>query len=282
MAIAQIDQDPDEKQLLVLVGSLITTIREYNHQITGLLQLGQAENRSTAELLAEMIQKLGAGSKATASRLDSIRSELENTALADDIRVVRVRLRECADAVISEIDRERKCSASLISTLEQQLSGSGSPRKKSKTNALDPVTGLPSFNAASDALDQDTGRHNAYLVAVMADRVSAISSRWGFVVGDHVLCSVSARLRKALTANDRVYRRRGPALMAIVLRDNGIEGVRREIARIWNKTEDETISVGKVSVTVSISASWSVFALQPREGMERKLEMFLTGRRLKI
>ncbi len=74
VAIAQIDQDPDEKQLLVLVGSLITTIREYNHQITGLLQLGQAENRSTAELLAEMIQKLGAGSKATASRLDSIRS----------------------------------------------------------------------------------------------------------------------------------------------------------------------------------------------------------------
>ncbi len=156
-----------------------------------------------------------------------------------------------------------------------------SARRRVETNALDPVTGLPSFNAASDALDQDTGRHNAYLVAVMADRVSAISSRWGFVVGDHVLCSVSARLRKALTANDRVYRRRGPALMAIVLRDNGIEGVRREIARIWNKTEDETISVGKVSVTVSISASWSVFALQPREGLERKLEMFLTGKAAK-
>lgn len=276
-AIDDLENDPPEEELLVLCGSVITQICEYNERATAFMRRLDQEHRSTAELLAQTIRSLASGSKETVENLDWIRSELEQASLVDDLKMVRLRLHQCAAKVVEEIDRERTQLAALLSGIGRP----GATREPSEDAeagfATDPVTGLPGREAGVLKLKQSTDSADSWMVPVVATRVRAINGRWGFAAGDQILRSVAERLRNGLSAKDHVYRWRGATMVAVLSRHGNIEEVRREIARIWNKPGEELISVGNKSVMVPLLTNWSVYPLHRSTDWERKLDTFVVS-----
>jgi diguanylate cyclase (GGDEF)-like protein len=125
------------------------------------------------------------------------------------------------------------------------------------------VTGLPKREAAESAfaeLARTGGRK--YLVTVVIDRLQSINNRFGNAVGDQVLKIMAEYVAQHLGA-DGLFRWSGPALVAILRRQESIDRVRTEMKRIIDVRLDKLFDLGGRSALVPITVSWSVIGLVP-------------------
>ncbi len=109
----------------------------------------------------------------------------------------------------------------------------------------------------------------------VVNRVQAVNARFGYAIGDQVLAIAAQQIRAALSADDKVCRWQGPALLAILTRPENLMTVRDEIRRFADKKLEKTFVVGTRSVLLPISTSWTVFPIAaPVEALLRKIEIF--------
>jgi diguanylate cyclase (GGDEF)-like protein len=141
---------------------------------------------------------------------------------------------------------------------------------------LDAATGLPAKKEALKALQTALGApQNKFVVVAVVSRVQAVNARFGYAVGDRVLATFAEHLKKNLGATDQLYRWHGPAVIALLDRADRIEEVRTEMRRFADVKLEKTIEVGARTVLLPISASWSVFAVEPTlDALLKRLEAF--------
>ncbi len=251
------------EEMLVIAGALASSIKDYGERTTRFVRAHGAEYQQMVATLMQTIASVTQASDRTVTRLHDIEKQLERASVIEDVRALRHKLNQCLESIQEEIHEQERNDAAK--ELEQALQASHARLSESLTSSAsteDPVTGLPGRAAAEEALAEAGHKKNEHFaVAVVANRVQVINSRFGYSVGDRVLRHVSEAYRNALSADDLLFRWQGPSFLAILRRPSNIEEVRKEIARIASSRAEELVEIGNRTVLLPVSASWTVFPM---------------------
>jgi GGDEF domain-containing protein len=109
----------------------------------------------------------------------------------------------------------------------------------------------------------------------VVNRVQAVNARFGYSIGDQVLAAAAQQFREGLAAHDKIFRWQGPALLAVLNRNQEIDSIRSEVRRFAEKKKEKTFLIGSRSVLLPISTSWTVLPVgQTYDVLMRKIEIF--------
>jgi GGDEF domain-containing protein len=255
--------DPDN--ILVIAGSIASTIKEYGERGTRCFRAQSAEYQHIVSMLTDTIATLSQGTDRSVKGLREIEKQIERASLIEDVRAVREKLSHCLEALQEEIRGQQMLTATTTKELEQTVADSQARLASGPQGlALDQVTGLPGRSAAQaaivEAIQQGKDR---FAVIFVASRLQGINTRFGYAVGDRVLRKMCAHFRAGLSPHDKLFRWRGPGLLAILTRSQSVEGVRREIARLASVQNEDLVEMNGRSVSLSMSANWTVYPVGP-------------------
>jgi GGDEF domain-containing protein len=273
----QIGPDTLMSEVLVAVGGALRAMEDYNRRTSKFVRRQNAELQNMVSMLTQTVITIGASEETSVSKLQEIEKSIERAQMLEDIQLLKLRLGECLEVVRQEAMRQKTEGEAALATLQQELDNS---RERIGTFTapvdLDAATGLPAKKEALKALQEALGApQNKYLVVAVVSRVQAVNARFGYAVGDRVLSSFAEHCKNNLGASDRLYRWHGPAVLALLNRSERIEKVRTEIRRFADIKLEKTIEVGARTVLLPVSASWSVFALEPPlDALMKRLEAF--------
>ncbi len=261
----------------IVVGEVLRALEDYNRQTSKFLHIQNAELQKMIAMLSQTLIAVGASSDASVAKLQEIEKALEQARILEDIHAVKAQLGECLRSVRSEAQRRTAEGKVVLESLQQELAqsqellGGGSAHLN-----LDPATGLPDKTEASKRLQESAASpEGKFLLIAVVDRVQAVNARFGYAIGDQVLAGVADYFCGSLSAEDKIYRWQGPALLAILNRTGAIATVRNEVARFAEKRLEKTFVIGSRSVLLPISTSWTIFPIAPPvDALLRKVEIF--------
>ena len=102
-----------------------------------------------------------------------------------------------------------------------------------------------------------------YIVTAVLDRLQSLNARFGQHVGDRVLRALAQRLQDSFEDSDVLFRWNGPAIIAMLWRDESIEDVRKSVRHIFDTPFEKEFDIGGRNVLIPIGAAWSVIGLIP-------------------
>ncbi len=148
--------------------------------------------------------------------------------------------------------------------------------------ADDAVTGLGGPGAALGELAAQWGRRKGVWAVVFGiERMTSINARFGFQAADELLSKLSAHLRENLSGTDRLFRWRGPHLMAVIERDPAYGPPRIEMSRLAAWRTEHSIVLRHRDALVAVSVMWEIFPLSDFGGIEdvvTAVDGFVTAR----
>jgi GGDEF domain-containing protein len=264
-------------ELLVVVGGALRAMEDYNQRTGKFVRRQNTELQHMLSMLTKTIITIGASSEQSVSKLQSIEKSIESTQKVEDIQILKLRLGECLEAVRDESERQQRDGRDALANLKKELESSQELTGSTKVRPnLDEATGLPgkaeAGRAIRAALESPQGK---FVVIAVCSRVQAVNARFGYTVGDRMLGAFAEHFKKGLSASDQLFRWQGPALVALLERQERIDRVRTEIRRFADAKFDQTTEVGQRTVLIPISASWSIFPLAPPlDAVMKQLEAF--------
>jgi diguanylate cyclase (GGDEF)-like protein len=269
------DETPPE-EVLIIVAEAVEAFREYSERTTRYRKAQAAEYQQMVAMFTDTITATSHASDRTVGRLQDIERKIERAAVIEDVRVLRMQLNECLESIREEI----RCQESERSASKSQMpeaDPASSTTKVSQVQETDAVTGLPGRAAAERALEEARTRGGQwYAVAVIANRLASINSRFGYGVGDRLLRKLSDGVRAGLSAEDRVFRWSGPCLVALLLRTTPEHELRTELQRITSAFKEDLVEIGNRSVLLPMSAIGAVFPLkEPTRVICEKIDGFV-------
>jgi diguanylate cyclase (GGDEF)-like protein len=267
-------------ELLVVAGAVAASLREYGERTTRYVRAQSAEYQQMLSMLTETIATMTQGSERSITRLRDIEKQLESASIIEDVRTIRLKLGQCLESLREEVEAQENTAAVTATELRESIARSHAYLESVVGEVQrDPVTGLPGRQAAEAAFaEAAASTRSYYVIAFIADRIQAINSRFGYAVGDRVLRKICSHFRGALSADDHIFRWRGPSFVALVESGPAISDVRREVAQIWGTKMDELTQVGSRSVLLPISATCAVFPMTRTVGMlTEKIDQFVTS-----
>ena len=240
-----------------------------------------SEFRNAAETLSRIAAGVGTCLERSRQRLNVLADRLDEAAEIDVVRALRLRLSECAHSARAEAMLQKTDAEETAAALQQQIAAIQERAVAAGGfSDADPVTGLPSQQAAETALGvlaRKPGKR--YVVIAVVNRIQPINARFGREVGDQVLRTFKENLERQLVPGDRLFRWTGPALIALLERTEPLEAVRAEVRRLSDaSTGNRMIDVGGRQVMITVAAGWSVFMLiQPVTTAFRQIQTFIAS-----
>jgi GGDEF domain-containing protein len=281
--LAGLEENTPAQEILVLAGQAVKTLEEYNTRATRRMR-GQCEDlQNMVAMLTKTMATIASGSQATITRLQDIEGQLQKASMLEDFHAVKIRMSECLDVLRTEIVRHRSESAKQVSEM-----GSVVQRLRSRTaftpeelGRLDPLTKLPERAAAEAALSNAVkGSKVVYAAVFVTDRLDMINARFGRNVGDDVLLFFCRHVAQGLAPGNRLFRWTGPAILAVLDRDEPISAVREAMNRLFAKRLTITVTVENRSVMLAVPAKWMVFSAQevrPLPRLVKSIDVFVHG-----
>ena len=264
-------------ELMLIVGGVLHSMEEYNQRTSKFVRRQSTELQHMVSMLTQTVISIGSSSDRSVAKLQEIDKSIERVSQVEDIQILKLRLGECLEAVREEASRQKRDGASALHALKGELEHA-QERMGSFTlrHELDACTALPMKADAQAAIEAAmSSAHPTYLLIAVCSRVQAINARFGYAVGDHVLAAFADHFRKGLSARDKLYRWHGPALVALLERSERIDRVRSEIRQFADTKLEKTIEVGRRTVLIPISASWSLLPVAaPMEAFLRQIDAF--------
>ncbi len=274
----EVEQAESTAHALLLSGEAVHSMEVYNRGIEAFVRNQGQEFRQIMRMLSHSLLEVSQASDTASAKLRQIEKEIESVSRLDELALIRARLNESLHALAEENARQRKQASALTGHLREQLTAVCSKAE----HHLDPVTGLPDSAAAvaeiEEVLAGGGGRGAVYVAVFRLERLDAINSRYGFAAGDRILLVCAQQLAQRLGAGDKLYRWRGPALLAILQRPVRLQDVRLEVSRIASKRHEELIEIGNRTVLLPLSCAATTIALLEHassESVVRTVEGFL-------
>jgi GGDEF domain-containing protein len=265
-------------ELLVVVGRSLRAMEDYNQRTSKFIRRQSTELQHIVSMLTKALITIGSSSEQSVTRLQDIEKSIESTQAVEDIKILKLRLKECLEAVHEEAQRQRQDGQNTLVTMQQELD---SAHKRIGSVPITPAemdtaTGLPGQQEAERAIRRAVGSPaHKFLVVAVCSRVHAVNARFGYSVGDRVVAALAEHFRKSLSAKDQIYRWRGPTLVALLERAERIDQIRTEIRNFADARIDKTMEIGQRTVLIPISAAWVVFpVLPPLDVFLRQIEIF--------
>ncbi len=240
-------------------------MQDYGRRTTQFIKAENIELVAMIETLIETVLHLGAPNGRSIPLLRELGASLPKASSINDIRTLKIRLAECLEGVRREAAEQRRRAVMPpreIPSGEKETSASQPDPSDENPQQLDPVTNLPMRPDAESAIRESMqDSRAAFAVTFVVDRIYSINGRFGSSVGDQVLQSFVERLRKGLTATDRIFRWAEASFIALLERTEDEPEVRRQIERILFRRFEEIFAVGSRSVLLPISATWGIVPL---------------------
>lgn len=277
---------PAPSEVLVMAGAVVKTMEEYNSRTSKFVHAQCAELQTMIAMLTKTMTTLASGSEVSVTRLQSIEKQLHKASMIEDFQTARLRLSECLEGLRGEIVRQKEESAQTVSNLKTELVKSHERRaplteRPENQGETDPVTGLPQRPEAEAALlviAQQNRR--VYAVIFVIERLELINVRFGYAAGDQVLVLFSQHLSQNLSRADHLFRWSGPAMLALLEREEPTKQVREEVARITSQRLEKTVLLGSRSVLLPVGASWAIFPVadfRPVQLLFHQFDSFVQG-----
>lgn len=256
------------ENLLIMAGSAVQTMENYNLRMSMLIRKQAAELQSVIAMVTETALKIGGESSRSAQRLQEIGNHFEKAGSLDDLKALKAHLGECLNSFREEVDRQKRESDSAIQSLQRQVGQSAAeitlPSGLTSGEPPDPVTGLPCKPVALQAMQAaaESGMR-LYVVAMVVKGVQSVNTRFGFEVGDRILRTFKDNLERHLSRKDKLFRWEGPAILALMDRPEPVGQVRTQIRRILDGRLEQNFTVDGRSVLIPIHADFLIFPLMP-------------------
>ncbi|MBI4902538.1 MAG: diguanylate cyclase [Acidobacteria bacterium] len=248
-----IQQDP--RGLLLAVGGILRTMQMYAKQSETTLAGTKREYQQITGIMARALARVFVDNDQVVAGLGSVEQRLEAVSRVDDIRTIKSELEGCLRSVQAECQRQER--------LKQQLKEAAAiatehPLVVNSFDELgeDPVTGLPSAEAADQMLRETMVLGEDFYIAVLRlDSLQLIINRYGQASADSFLMEGSVLLAQGLTPDDTLFRWRGSCMLALLRRRKSLEAVRAEMDRLVARMREQTVTFDKRSVLFKVAIS---------------------------
>jgi len=267
------------ENLLIMAGSIVQTMENYNAGVSMLIRKQAAELQSVIAMVTETALKIGGESMRSAQRLQEIGNHFEKAGSFDDLKSLKSHLGECLNSFRQEVERQKRESDSAIQSLQRQVGRSGAEIPVTSNDMPDPTTGLPCKPGALETMQAaaESGMR-LYVVAMVVKGVQSVNTRFGFEVGDRMLRTFKDNLERHLSRKDKLFRWDGPAIVALMDRPEPVGQVRTQIRRILDGRLEQNFTVDGRSVLIPIHADFLIFPLMPPMAQAvRQIQKFVGG-----
>ncbi|HVW09901.1 MAG TPA: diguanylate cyclase [Bryobacteraceae bacterium] len=275
----RLSAEASSENLLIMAGSVVQTMENYNHGVSTLIRKQAVELQSVVAMVTETALKIGGETTRSAQRLQEIGNHFEKAGSFDDLKTLKAHLGECLNSFRQEVERQKRESDSAIQSLQRQVGNRASEIPASSNEATDPTTGLPGQPAALQAMQAaaESGMR-LYVVAMVVKGMQSVNTRFGFEVGDRMLRTFKENLERHLSRKDKLFRWEGPAIVALMDRTEPVGQVRGQIRRILDGRLEQNFSVDGRSVLLPIHADFLIFPLMPPMSQAvRQIQKFVGG-----
>jgi len=261
---ARFSGEPKSEQLPLAAGAIGQALAAYNQTVTDFVHRQGSELQNMISMLTATIMSLGSGSELSTRNLGVIETQLKSASALDDIRSLRVRLQECLNHVREEAQRQRDETKISIDSLRHELASSRNRLEHHGVTATtDPVTGLAVRSAAEAAIQEAAEAPGSqYVMVAVLGKMQAINSRFGYVVGDEVLCEFAARIAGRLCSNAAFYRWSGPTVLGLLQRTGPLHVIRTEVSRVAEIPISRSLT-GLQNAFITTSPAWMVLPVAP-------------------
>jgi len=264
-------------EAFVIAEAALRALTEYNERTKAFLELPRIELQNMIAMTTRTIATMASGCETSIQRLQNVEQQIEKATNLSDVHQLKGQLIECLEQVRMETAQQQKARAAA-SEIQAELESSRQ-RMQAAGPQLDPVTGLPVGAAVNGVLrvclKQD--RHS-YAVAFVVQRIQSINMRFGYDLGDQVLKAFAEHLKSALSGSDRLFRWRGPTIIAVLERAQAMERVRAEMKRIAETSTGRTFEINKREVLIAITANWTVVPVtDSTESIRAQIDTFVAS-----
>jgi len=250
----------------------IDLVRTQNQQVDCFIRALTSEKQAVIHLFSESLIKVCTRSKATAQNLRLIEKELAKASEIGALRELKPKLVQALDAICLEAQVQERQLEELQPMLREL---------PLRVLPLDEVTGLPGM-AAAEATIREFAKAGttAYVVALMVTNLDVVNRKLNFAAGNKLLLLFSQEIAQRLTANDRLFRWRGPNFIAVLQRENSISSVKQEAAKFGSISQEKIIEDDRSSIFFKVSTAWRLFAIPKTgqlRGLSEEIDAFLFG-----
>jgi len=245
----------------------------YNKEITALLRKQRHELKDFVAMIAETVTAIAGENSRSVEKLREIGEALERANTITDHDTLKMHLSECLLALrqetLCQLEQTQDAIIALRKEIEHGPQLAATPDIDAATSLLLRDSCVKAMHAAIPA------GQRRYVVTLIVNRVQTINAKFGYEVGDRVLCRFGEFIEQQLLPEDRLFRWRGPALVALLERSHGLDQVRLQIKRMMEHRLEESFELEGREVLIPISSAWSVFQLQTTvASAETQIEKF--------
>lgn len=272
---AFVRQEPSPEKIVFTAGSATLVMEAYNKSISDIVRRERKELKNIVTLMTETVAAIAGENTKSVERLRDIRGLLESRGAAD-LDALKQQLGECLRVFREETMRQKEEAESEIMALRREIELGARTVATAESHALDPATNLPPKEACVHGMHESIppGKRR-YVVVMVVTRLQAINARFGYEVGSRVLRHFGEFMQQQLSPGDRLFRWRGPALVALLESPEPLDQIRNRIRRIMELRVEQTLDIEGRSVMIPVSAAWSAFQIITTvAAAEKQIEIF--------
>lgn len=271
---------PAGEQFAAAVDAVSQALERHHYLVTNLVRHQGSELQNMIAMLTQTITSLGSASETSARNLEAIATQLKQASALEDIYQLRLRLSQCLTDVRDEAARQRREGLGSVQVLKQELAVSQQRLSNHGIETdIDRVTGFAGRSAAEVAIHEAVqAPESRYLVVAVLGKMQAINARFGYTVGDEVLCEFAARVAGRLCSRAAFYRWSGPTVLGILQRSEPLHVIRAEAGRVIEAPISKSLISGQQNAFISTSAASLVLPVTPPAGeLIARIDNFVHG-----
>ncbi len=252
-----IGADPTGEQFSQAVEAISQALERHHRSVSNLVQRQGNELQNMISMMAQTIRSLGSASEVSAKNLEGIAVQLKQASALEDIYQLRMRLADCLKNVCDEATRQRTEGQSRLQGMKHELAAS---QKRLSNHGIeidiDRVTGFAGRSAAEVAIHEAVEAGDSRYVAVaVLGKMLLINARFGYAVGDEVLCEFAALVAGRLCSRAAFYRWSGPTVIGILQRSEPLHVIRAEVSRLVEVPITKSLTTGSQNAYITTTAA---------------------------
>ncbi len=262
---------------LVAVSAATKAMHDYGDRTSRYIQAQHLELQALSRMLTEAITDL-APTAAHARELHEIDWSISKAASLEDIKDLRKRIADCLETIRSEITEEQKNAKRAPRVLEPDPELEKELDDRADAIQHLPLTELPVRSEGEAAIRKI--RHNggrSFVAIFVVDRLRYVNTRFGNEIGNQITALFQQHLASEISPGDRLFRWDESSFLVLFEKRESEDQLRREIEQILLKRLVETFTVNDRSITLTISARWTMVPIAEVscDAMLNKLDLFV-------
>jgi GGDEF domain-containing protein len=255
-------------QVLLAAGALAQAVTHYSVRTQREVDAMHTEMNSTLKIFLEHLERLHSDT-ASMGLVAEIRELVESASEAGRLAEVHEDVAAKLRALVDHAEGKRKEALTIADNLQDRVAVLQQPPgvrvivPAAVAAPMDPCTGLPNRMEAEAALQRaiEEGR-NAYAAVFYLHRMPLTNARFGEAIGNQVILFCSQHIATTVTrGEDQLFRWSGPAIVAILERNESLSNVSSEVQRFVSAPFSRFFETSSRSVYLPIKMTATVVPL---------------------